>query len=306
MPPKSPPPTSLPSPDELRSIALGKFKVHPMLERLTPVYEALQHLRDGNKADHREALDDHAADWAAFVADVKAHGVKEPIKFCLIKGVPTIVDGRHRWQAATAAGYSDIRAIGVSEEEGRNLMESSVIGRQHLTKSMRAYWAVVMHPQVALDAEKVQKTGKKAPPSALNAEGLAEKFGVSLRLIEQACELYRELDTSHTLRRKHEWRVRAGYGLGAILAGIAGGDSTEDKPKGRQPFNIVKPLASVRTFFEHYSKLGPEQRDVMLEQGQKTLSESGEDFLIFMNELVSGAVQRAAEALTDGEEGGAP
>ncbi len=266
-----------------------------MLERLTTVYDTLSHL--SGERDHAATFSEHHEDWTAFVDDIRSRGVREPIRYCTVKGKALIVDGRHRWQAAKQVGFADIRSIEVTEEEGRDLMESSFIARQNFTKSMRAYAAVVMHPSIALASEGQGGRPKKPAQNAgfLTMPYLADKFGVSLRLIEQACALYRALDSSPTLRAKHEWRVRAGFGLGAILAGIAGDKATGGKDRPRAPMNIAKPLTSLRTFWSHYAGQPGEQRDILLEQGQRSLSSESADFIGFVAELAAGAARLASE-----------
>ncbi len=286
---------------DILSVPLSKLAPHPMLERLTTVYDTLSHL--SGERDHAATFSEHHEDWTAFVDDIRARGVREPIRYCIIKGKPLIVDGRHRWQAAKQVGFTDIRGIEVTEEEGRDLMESSFIARQNFTKSMRAYAAVVMHPTVATDTNDGKGGRPKKNPAQnagfLKMPELADRFGVSLRLVEQACELYRALDSSPTLRAKHEWRVRAGFGLGAILAGIAGDQATSGKARGSAPSNIGKPIATLRTFWQHYAGQSGEERDILLEQGQRSLSSESPDFISFMAELAAGAARLAAEAAAE-------
>ena len=290
----------------------------PLLERIATKWDVLDRLIASKKADHAEELADVRADWEAFVADVKTRGIIVPIKVIRKGGQTIIVDGRHRWRAALEAERELVPIEEVPEKEALSVMESTMIGRQHFTKGQRAYAAVVLHPEVSSEAKERQSAVLKKgnspsrtecgteEPTALNAEGLAAKFGVSTRLIEQACQLYRELDNSKTLRAKHEWRVFAGYGLGAVIAGISGGETTTAKPRPSAPVNIVKPIATMRTFWQHYHKLGAEQRDIMLEHGQKTLAEGKPEFLEFMHELVNGALNIAADGATNDEEDEAP
>lgn len=285
---------------------------HPLLERITTKWAVLTQLRKGNKPDHAEALEEVGQDWAAFVADIKAHGVIVPLKIALIKGTEYICDGRHRWQAATEAEVDVVPVELVTEGEALTIMESTMIGRQHMTKGQRAYAAVVLHPEVATEADQRKRANLKAGDSPIRTEcgsgvgmeELATKFGVSVRLIEQACQLYRDLDASKTLRAKHEWRVFAGFGLGAIIAGIAGDQATTALPRASTPQGIVKPIASLRTFWEAYHKQSAEQRDIALEHGQKALSEGAPEFLDFLNELVRGAIEIKSEKSNDDEEDG--
>lgn len=285
------------------SVDPGELVCSPMLERIATKWDVLQRLQDSKKADHAEELAEVSEDWAAFVADVKARGIIVPIIVYHDKktGKLIIADGRHRWKASLEGELPEVPVCEVSFDEALSIMESTMIGRQHFTKGQRAYAAVVLHPEAATASEEGKKSRTEC---GISLPDLAAKFGVSYRLIEQACQLYRELDKSKTLRAKHEWRVFAGYGLGAVIAGISGGETTTAKPRPSAPVNIVKPIATMRTFWQHYHRLGAEQRDIMLESGQKTLAETSPEFLEFMSELVAGAVSLAASNAnaTDEEE----
>ena len=276
---------------------------HPMLERMATKWDVLDHLTKAKRPDHAETLAEVRGEWAAFVADVKERGIIVPIKVALIKAKLTIVDGRHRCKAALEAGLKQVPIERVPEDQALALMESTMIGRQHLTKGQRAYAAIVLHPEVATEGDKREKAGK-AEPSALSAEGLATKFGVSARLIEQACQLYRELDASKTLRAKHEWRVFAGFGLGAILAGLAGDESTTGKPRAAKDNTITKALSPLNGFWAYYRGLKGEAKDNAFTDAVALLSARQDfEFVEFMAELSAEAIKQRAEQLDDEGEG---
>ena len=284
---------------------------HPMLERMATKWDVLDHLTKAKRPDHAETLAEVRGEWAAFVADVKERGIIVPIKVALIKAKLTIVDGRHRCKAALEAGLKQVPIERVPEDQALALMESTMIGRQHLTKGQRAYAAIVLHPEVATEGEGrkgANQHGKgpalSAEPSALNADGLAAKFGVSARLIEQACQLYRELDTSKTLRAKHEWRVFAGFGLGAILAGLAGDESTTGKPRAAKDNTITKALSPLNGFWAYYRGLKGEAKDNAFTDAVALLSARQDfEFVEFMAELSAEAIKQRAEQLDDEGEG---
>lgn len=259
----------------------------PLLARITPVYEALERLREDGKrkAEHAEAMQEHGEDWEAFISDVRERGVIEPVK--VIEGTNQICDGRHRRQAAIEAGRDAIPFVVVTPVQAKALMESTLVGRQHLTKGMRAYAAVVLHPEVAMDGKSREKAGK---PSAFSAEGLADRFGVSTRLVEQACELYRRFSESKKLQARHEWRVRAGWGLGAILAGLGGEDShqkgTGGGNKAPQKHNIAAPLKSLATRLGGWSDWSAEDRDVACDFMANTFAEMEDETLEAIEEAI--------------------
>lgn len=282
---------------------------HPMLERMATKWDVLDHLTKAKRPDHAETLAEVRGEWAAFVADVKERGIIVPIKVALIKAKLTIVDGRHRCKAALEAGLKQVPIERVPEDQALALMESTMIGRQHLTKGQRAYAAVVLHPEVATEGDKREGGNRKVQSprtecGVIEAPQLAAKFGVSLRLIEQAGQLYRELDASKTLRAKHEWRVFAGFGLGAILAGLAGDESTSGKPRAAKDNTITKALSPLNGFWNYYRGLKGEAKDNAFTDAVALLSARQDfEFVEFMAELSAEAIKQRAEQLDDEGEG---
>ena len=122
-----------------------------------------------------------------------------------------------------------IHAALVTEEEGVRIIEGSVIARRHWTKGMKAYFAVLMHPEVATNTKGTGMKERSDSVGTLTREALAAKFGVSADLIDQACKLYERFEHSKSLREAHEKLIWAGFGLGGIIAGLAGAASTKDQ-----------------------------------------------------------------------------
>lgn len=274
---------------------------HPMLERMATKWDVLDQLGKSKSPDHAEALEEVRDEWAAFVADVKERGIIVPIKITSTKGKLIIVDGRHRNKAALEAGLTHVPVERVPEDQALALMESTMIGRQHLTKGQRAYAALILHPEAATASE----DGKKSRTQCgISLPDLAAKFGVALRTLEQACQLYRLLDDSKTLRAKHEWRVFAGFGLGAILAGIGGDKSTTGKPRAATSMAITTALSPLNGFFTRYKALKGEAKDAAFTDAVDLLAKRADfDFVEFLAELSNEAVKLRAEHLSDEEEG---
>ncbi len=136
-------------------------------------------------------------------ADIAKNGILEPIKICLENGEWLIVDGRHRWMAAKALNRETVPCALVDPKNAREIILSAMLGK-HLSKGARAYSAVQVHPEVALDGEKREKAGKKLEPSAIVAEGLAQKIGVSERMMRTACALYKIFHEHLTLKGRYE------------------------------------------------------------------------------------------------------
>ncbi len=207
------------------------LRIHPLLERITMMPETLDRLGKlkVRKPEHDDAAAEIREDWTAFQDDVAANGVLEPLKICLVDGVPHVADGRHRLQAAQAAKLQDVPGILVSEAEALKIIHGTVLARRSWTKGMKAYFGVLMHPEVA-DSTKgsgmkkrsysVGTLEKDAVPPITRAE-LARMCGVSLPTLDQACEVFTHCEKSAKIRKDFEWRVFTGsMGLGGILAGI--------------------------------------------------------------------------------------
>lgn len=217
--------------------------LHPMLARVLMMHEVSEKLgkQKVKKPEHRAALTELDADMQAFFADLDENGIIEPLK---VTRDGKVADGRHRLRWATLRGVASVPAVTVSDEEAVRIIEGSVVARRHWTKGMKAYFAVLMHPSV-VDAGKAKSAAnlKQAPiPTEsesvpMTREALAAKFGVSSDLIDQACKLFTSFEASKTLREKHEKLVWAGFGLGGIIAGLAGHDATHEK--AIQPSNLT-------------------------------------------------------------------
>lgn len=206
------------------------LKLHPLLERVALMPEVMHQLQKQKvkKPEHREAAQEICEDWEAFKADIGRVGIQEPLK---IVG-DTIYDGRHRWLAAQELEFDTVPCEEVTEEEGRRLIESTIAARRHFTKGMRAYFAVLMHPEVVQDRRGGDRksSGAKSKPTEsdlITRPALAVRFGVSHALLDQACKLYEAFEQSKTLRERHEKLVWAGFGLGGIIAGLHGAERTE-------------------------------------------------------------------------------
>ncbi|MBB5351078.1 hypothetical protein HNR46_001312 [Haloferula luteola] len=226
---------------------MGELIPHPMLERITMLPDlAARETRLGkesgkDRAGHREKAEELSTEWAAFCEDIREHGIREPLKICPIpekekKSLPGrithwIVDGRHRWQASLDTGIAFASCVIVSLEEAADIILSAVT-RRHFSKGSLAYMSVLTCPEVAMGGAKRKastqfKTGPalSAGPveaSAMTAEALSKRVGVSLRIMEQACELYRELDGFPALAREAEASVFSGSGLGAVCGWVKG------------------------------------------------------------------------------------
>lgn len=121
-------------------------------------------------------------------ADIEKNGILEPLKICMLDGEWLIVDGRHRWIAVKSLENETVPCVVVKAEAAREIILSAMLGK-HLSKGARAYSAVQVHPEVALDAAKGKQMGNGFPFKS--QDELAQKIGVSDKIVKQACALYR-------------------------------------------------------------------------------------------------------------------
>lgn len=218
--------------------------LHPMLARVLMMHEVSERLgkQKVKKPEHRDAIVELDADMQAFFADLDENGIIEPLKVT-VDG--KVADGRHRLRWASLRDALSVPVVVVSDEEAVRIIEGSVVARRHWTKGMKAYFAVLMHPEVA-----DTKVGRpiNSDSVGITREALAAKFGVSSDLIDQACKLFTAFEASKTLREKHEKLVWAGFGLGGIIAGLAGHDATHDK--------AIKPSNLTAGIFRRFNAFG--------------------------------------------------
>lgn len=230
-----------------------ELEVLPALAAVPMMHEVCERLAasNGNDPRRREAREEMAAEWAAFCGEVARHGIIEPLKVVRNKKghVWTVVDGRKRLEAARAVGLAEVPVAEVEADQVEAIIEGTVVGRQHWTKGMRAYFAVLLHPEVALD-RKVGRPQKSRTECVISAAELAERFGVSIRLIDQACEIYRHFAAKPTVRKRVEPSIWAGMGLGGVLAGIAG------DPEGRPDEGMAARPRSLEVALKSWSTLG--------------------------------------------------
>lgn len=221
------------------SIPCYQLAPHPLLARvsmLPALQEREQRLgnKDGSKREsHKEKAAELGEDITSLIESIKCHGVREPLKVVADGDGFLVADGRHRLYAAKAAGLDAVPCVAIDEADVTNVVLDAV-NRRHMSKSARAYLGVLCHPEVATGAEARQKAGKKAP-SAQNAEGLkgnsaqnaefftteklAQKVGVSSRLIDEAVWLYKAFQEKKSLRDKWEPSVWVSS-LSSVRAGV--------------------------------------------------------------------------------------
>jgi N6-adenosine-specific RNA methylase IME4/ParB-like chromosome segregation protein Spo0J len=134
-------------------------------------------------------------EYGALVADVRAHGLLEPI--VLFQG--QVLDGRHRYRACLETG-TEPRFRPYEGDDPLGFVVSANLQRRHLTSSQRAVLALAFESEFAVQAKERQgaRTDLTSSQSCQDVEHLhaaeraAAMVGVSARLVSDAKHLRRE------------------------------------------------------------------------------------------------------------------
>lgn len=262
---------------DILMIHAADLSLHPQLSRLAIVADTARHFATTHHGDaqRKEWAEDLAESWNSLVLSIKDDGIRQPLHVQADPARPGhffIVDGRHRFQAGLEIGLEVFPCqIETAEDAGR-LVFRSLFNRNHFTKSIRAYAAVLMHPEVAgvkrgraSNREVDPILGVKCAISAhLTAETLAAQAGVSRRLLEQAKAIFRTLSESEPLRLRVEPTIWAGAELGAVLAGIAGANSTAGEPRpASSHISVLRGLRTLKTQLRDFGNWPAEEREAM-------------------------------------------
>lgn len=234
-------------------------------------------LAERPKHADRERGAEIALEWDAFVEDVATNGVLDPLHVTPdpdVEGAYLVIDGRHRLNGAQQANLKTVPCIIHQETEAPALMASTVTARRHWTKGQRAYFLVTLHPRVALTKPgRPSKAEKYYSVVFSSASKLAEAHGLSQQLVAQAVQLYRifhapsakagstEAIEAEATRDKYELSIWAGASLGAVLAGIGGGDGTRGKRPSIGFQGLDKPLGTLARMGKAWGDWDEAERD---------------------------------------------
>ena len=247
--------------------------VSPALACIPMMFDVAKRLRESPKPEQKKAAAEMQAEHDALIASLDELGIKEPLKCYHEGGEKWIaVDGRHRLDWATVTHKEFVPVIEITKEEADKVIEASVIGRRHWTKGQRAWLGVLQHPEVC-EIGKGRPADKSDSVGFITATALATRLGVSADVVNQAVTLYRafyapgvkkkspESIEAAAKREKYEHLIWGGAGLGAIIAGIGGGDATGGKPKGKTGFHhLDAPLGALSRLGKHWMEWSPEER----------------------------------------------
>ena len=266
-------------------VRTDKLDFHPRLA-LVPVLEEI-----ATQVDHhgdpkrKERLERLAGDWSSFVADVGTNGVIEPIKVVRgHKGRYLVCDGRNRVTGARAAKVGTVPAILVKQDDVDMIVQSTVIGRRHWTKSMKAWLAVLMNPAVVDNS--VGRPEKNSDKIGISRESLAVQFGVSADLIDQACEIHKHCyakGKQTKVGKVIEPSIWLGASLGGIKSGLgaevaAGGQSGKPR-KDSGLTGVISGLASIKNKTAGFSTWPAEQIALFEDRLPEILAEWDLDFI---------------------------
>ena len=131
---------------------------------------------------------DEAA-FAALVADVAAHGQREPI--LILDG--QVIDGRHRLRACEQLGLEPlVREVSADDGDPFGLVVSLNLHRRHLTESQRAMVAAHLaqrSPGNRTGNNQHERKAANLPDSSLTQPQAAQLLNVSERSVRHAVEI---------------------------------------------------------------------------------------------------------------------
>lgn len=285
----------------IHQLAIADLIINTALNTVPMIGAVAKRLLGDRSPSAKQVGKDLDAERAALWASLEREGILEPLKAHKdAQGRWIIDDGRHRYEWALATGKATVPVVEVTEQQGQALIEATVIGRRHWTKGQRAYLGVLLHPEVSSNAahrpEKVHSVN-------LSMDDMAERLGVSVGLVHQAVELYRafhapgakpgspEAIEAADLKDRYEMSIWAGAGLGAVIAGIAGGQSTGGKARPESGFHSLdKPLATLGRLSGLFAKWDEVERGKALRLMTSRLKEStSPEFRLALSEALAAA-----------------
>jgi hypothetical protein len=287
----------------IHHLAIADLVINAALNTVPMIGAVAKRLLGDKSPSAKQVGKDLDAERAALWASLEREGILEPLKAHKdAQGRWIIDDGRHRYEWALATGKATVPVVEVTPAQGQALIEATVIGRRHWTKGQRAYLGVLLHPEVT-EAQPGRPKNTDSVGNYLNATDLSERLGVSVDTIHQAVELYRafhspgakpgspEAIEAADLKDRYEMSIWAGAGLGAVIAGIAGGQSTGGKTRPESGFHSLdKPLATLGRLSGLFAKWDEVERGKALRLMTSRLKEStSPEFRLALSEALAAA-----------------
>lgn len=227
------------------------------------------------------------AEAQAFQADIEAQGLLVPV---LVDADHRLLDGQRRVEAASTLGFGEIECRVVGEHEAVRAILSGFIHRRHLTKSAVAYLSFPLI-EPALEEARARKLAclrrgdepRSAPVhygEELTAEGLANQLGIARRTFFYAADLHKRLAGHDELRAQVEEAIFVdGAGLGALIAGLAGKEATDGKPRPqiKQLALFTEGFRTLRNRFAYWTKFDATERKQALQSIRETVLDMPDD-----------------------------
>lgn len=239
------------------------------------------------KAMRRWAKD--SDEWAAFLADVREHGIQEPLR---ITAAGLVVDGETRRQAAVDLQLAEVPCVLVGEADILATITRNLTLRRNWNKSQIAFTAAPLADEWLAERARRHadnlRTGRAETVvsvrvgSGRSTDEFAAQIGVSGRLLEYARELHGIIAKHPELAEQIEKLVyEDGKGLGAIKAGVAGMLKTKGKPKlsraNEQLELFTEAWETVETRFKYWSRMDDDTRRAALPQIRSAVAAMPQD-----------------------------
>lgn len=275
-----------------------RLSMHPVLDRVMLVPDAVRTLREtSDDKDNREKADDLASDWQAWIDEIRENGIMEPLRVVVEGDRYLVVEGRHRLEAASQIGLATVPCIVVEPSDILALAEGTIRGRRHWTKSQRAWFAVLMHPEIAAEGRSGgDRKSARTEYGLISNEDLATRYGISLGLIEVGIWVFRTLEKYSHLRVKYESRLWGGQGLPGLKQGLIAETNTAAPtgpgvPIERHPVSkLSKIWTSERAHTANWAKADDKVRALLAADLLSEAVQLPADYLEWKLEILEAAV----------------
>ncbi len=198
------------------------------------VHRALAGMAKWEKEDPR---------FAALVEDIRDRGIDQPI---LIDSGLRVVDGRHRFWAAKDLQLPTVPTRQIPDDQVTSVILSTILQRRHYTKGQRAYITYPFFEAAHEEAIHRRYDHLKASPSPARAASTVAEFvadlGFSRELFDHAARVHSIFADDPAFAALMEPKIldeHSPVGLGAVIAGYAGRESTK---KGKPDFTPTRQL----------------------------------------------------------------
>jgi len=188
---------------------------------------------------------DEASDgFRGFCNDVEEFGIVHPLRI-LADGV--VLDGETRRLAAVYLGLTTVPCEIVSDDRAFAVMLRELLHRRSLTQSAKAFWGYPMFQEAHHEAKErnksfLKKGAKTGTPTNVGRENIgdfADSIGISSSLFRQSAQVHEIFEKDPAYRAQTLPQINEhGIGLGAVIAGWGGRETTHGKARQDAPEGI--------------------------------------------------------------------